>query len=71
MDENLQMILQEFTTLEYELKAVESLIITLETYYDMEQKEELKVNLSVIRRVLHSLNREIDQVISRFDSYLN
>lgn len=71
MDENLQMILQEFAKLEYELKAVESLMKTLEAYYDMEHKEEIKVNFCVMRRVLHSLICESEQVLLRFDRYLN
>lgn len=65
MKEDLSMIMREFAAVEYSMNAMVSVLAALEEYYDLENQNELKMNASVMKRLLDSLLVEMSKAISK------
>lgn len=70
MKENLSVIMGEFAAVEYGMNTMVSLLTALEEYYDLENQNELKMNASVIKRLLDSLVKELGEAITKLDTYM-
>ena len=70
MKENLSMIVREFAAVEYGMTTMVSLLAALEEYYDLENQNELKMNASVMKRLLDSLVEEQGKTIAKLDTYM-
>ena len=70
MKENLSVIMGEFAAVEYGRNTMVSLLTALEEYYDLENQNELKMNASVIKRLLDSLVKELGEAITKLDTYM-
>ena len=70
MKENLSVIMREFAAVEYGMNAMVSLLATLEEYYDLEHRNELKRNVNVMKRLLDSLVGELGKTIAKLDTYM-
>ena len=70
MKEDLSMIVKEFAAVEYGMNAMVSVLAALEEYYDLENQNELKMNASVMKRLLDSLVEEQGKTIAKLDTYM-
>lgn len=70
MKEDLSMIMNEFAAVEYGMTTMVSLLAALEEYYDLENQTDLKMNVSVIKRLLDSLIQELKKTIVKLDTYM-
>lgn len=71
MKKELSDFVTEFADVEYDLNNVIQILEVFEEFYDSESELELRKILSVTRRILKSLDVELNEIISRLDTYEN
>lgn len=69
MRKELSDFVTEFADVEYDLSNVIQLLEVFEEFYDSKSELELRKILSVTRRILKSLDVELNEIISRLDTY--
>lgn len=71
MRKELSDFVTEFADVEYDLNNVIQILEIFEEYYDFGNEVELRRILSIIRRMLKSLDVELNEIISTLDTYEN
>lgn len=71
MRKELSDFVTEFADVEYDLSNVIQILEVFEEFYDSKSELELRRTLSIIRRILKSLDVELNDIISRLDTYEN
>ena len=61
----------EFAEVEYDLSNVIQILEIFEEYYDSRSEVELRRIMSITRRILKSLDVELNEIISTLDTYQN
>ena len=68
--ERLELLVSDFSEVEYGINALLEILKALEEFYDMEYQKELKANLNVIIRQLDSLSKDLKLDIEKLDMWM-
>ena len=71
MRKELSDFVTEFADVEYDLSNVIQILEVFEEFYDSKSELELRRTLSIIRRILKSLDVELNDIIRQLDTYEN
>jgi len=71
MKKELSDFVTEFADVEYDLSNVIQILEVFEEFYDSKSELELRRTLSIIRRILKSLDVELNDIIRQLDTYEN
>lgn len=71
MKKELSDFVTEFAEVEYDLSNVIQILEIFEEYYDSRSEVELRRIMSITRRILKSLDVELNEIISTLDTYQN
>lgn len=69
MRKELSDFVTEFADVEYDLNNVIQILEVFEEFYDSKSELELRRTLSIIRRILKSLDVELNDIIRQLDTY--
>ena len=69
MRKELSDFVTEFADVEYDLSNVIQILEVFEEFYDSKSELELRRTLSIIRRILKSLDVELNDIIRQLDTY--
>ena len=68
--ERLELLVSDFSEVEYGINALLEVLRALEEFYDMEYQKELRANLKVIIRQLDSLSEDLNRNIEKLDMWM-
>ena len=69
MKKELSDFVTEFADVEYDLNNVIQILEVFEEFYDSKSEMEMRRIISIIRRLLKSLDVELDDIIRQLDTY--
>lgn len=71
MRKELSDFVTEFADVEYDLNNVIQILEVFEEFYDSKSEMEMRRIISITRRLLKSLDVELDDIIKQLDTYEN
>ena len=69
MKKELSDFVTEFADVEYDLNNVIQILEVFEEFYDSKSEMEMRRIISITRRLLKSLDEELDDIIRQLDTY--